>query len=472
MALKLGKTAAFHFLTQVVVSLSGFIATFAVARLLGAGPLGVYAKAVAVLFLVAVPIIAVHTAVIKRMSEGEDRAEFFGAGLVIVGAIVVGLVVAALVARPYFEAYIGAPVTAEFILLLVGTGAFRLLQAVLSGEKRVARSGVIQSVERIVRTALQIGFILVGYAVSGLLLGHGLALVTAAVIGLALVDTRPRMPDRSHLQSLAAYSRFSWLARLKSRAFSWTDTAVLGFFVTSSLIGVYEVAWTLSAALILVSKSIQHTLFPELSDLGTHDDFERIHHFLNEGLVFTGVFCIPGLVGAALIGPRLLAIYDQEFRVGGSVLVILITAQLVAAYGEQFVSAINAIDHPEVAFRISGLFVVANVVLNVALVSVYGWEGAAVATAISAGGLSVAGFAALSRLVGRPSLPWAEFGAQVLASTVMGGVLYLTRFTVPMTWNWTLVLVFGAAAVYSGVLVTVSTRIRGKAVSLIRSVAG
>ena len=462
MALKLGRTAAFHFLTQVVVSLSGFAATFAIARLLGPEPLGYYAKATAVLFLVVVPILAIHTAIMKRISEGDGDGEYFGAGLLLIGGIVLVLAVGTLLGRSYFEAYIGAPVSTEFVLLLLATGLFRLVHGVLTGEKQVGRSGLLQSVDRILRTFLQVSFIVLGYSISGLLIGHAVALLTAGLIGIFFVRSWPRFPSRDHIESLTEYARFSWLARLKGRAFGWTDTAVLGFFVASSFIGIYEVSWALASTLILVSNSVQHTLFPEFSDLSTDKNYERIHHLLNEGLVFTGVFTVPGLIGAALIGPRILAIYGGVFRAGATVLVVLILARLVAAFGEQFISAINAIDRPEVVFRISAAFILLNVVLNVGLIWQFGWQGAAAATALSSAGLFVAGFVAITRLIGRPSLPWRSFGAQVAAALGMGVVLFGLRESVPAGHYWTVALVVTSAIVYTVLLVVLSTRVREK----------
>jgi O-antigen/teichoic acid export membrane protein len=469
MALKLGRTAAFHFLTQVVVSLSGFVATFAIARFLGPEPLGFYAKATAILFLVVVPILAIHTAIMKRISEGDSKGEFFGAGLLMIGGIVLVLGILTVLGRSYFSAYIGAPVTAEFVFLLVSTGLFKLVHGVLSGEKQVGRSGLLQSVDRILRTLLQVGFIFLGYSISGLLIGHAVALMTAGLLGAFFAHSWPRMPSKDHLRSVLEYARFSWLARLKGRAFGWTDTAMLGLFVASSLIGIYEVAWALASTLILVSNSIQHTLFPEFSDLSTDDDYDRIHHLLNEGLVFTGVFCIPGLVGAALVGPRILAIYGGAFRAGSVVLVLLILARLIAAFGEQFISAINAIDRPRVVFYISATFIIVNVVLNGTLIWAYGWQGAAVATTLSSTGLFLAGFGAITRLIGRPTLPWKSFGSQVLAASGMGGAIFILRDLVPTGHYWTVALVVAAAIVYTVLLVGLSGRVREKVRGLVRS---
>ena len=53
--MRLGRTAFLHFLSQVVVSVSGFAATFAIARLGGADVLGGVAVAVALTFWLDVP---------------------------------------------------------------------------------------------------------------------------------------------------------------------------------------------------------------------------------------------------------------------------------------------------------------------------------------------------------------------------------------------------------------------------------
>ncbi|MDN4015205.1 hypothetical protein QX233_22415, partial [Chryseobacterium gambrini] len=76
--------------------------------------------------------------------------------------------------------------------------------------------------------------------------------------------------------------------------------------------------------------------------------------------------------------------------------------------------------------------------------------------------VGVSGYA-LTRLVGRPRVPYRDIGAQVAASLVMFAAVLAGRGAVPDTLGWTFVLVGVGAAVYVGVLLALSARVRRKA---------
>jgi O-antigen/teichoic acid export membrane protein len=245
------------------------------------------------------------------------------------------------------------------------------------------------------------------------------------------------------------------------------DTIVLGFFVSATFIGIYEAAWGLASLLATVSSSIQNTLFPEMSELSERDDYERIHHYLNEGLVFSGIFIIPGIFGSLVIGQRVLQFYRPEFGRGAGILIILVLAYGADVYGSQFLNTLNAIDRPDIAFRVNVVFVAVNLVLNVALVATVGWYGAAVATMASTALRFALGYRQLATVIGAPEVPLLELGKQGLAAAIMAVVVSVARPYPPSNRAGTLALVATGAAVYLVLLLAFSTRVREKGLNLL-----
>lgn len=475
-----GRTTIIHFGSQVVLSVTGFVATFAIAYLLNADGLGLYAVAAAMgHFWLVIPAEAVGSAITKRMSEREAPGAFMFAGYLLNVIVGITLAMSIYVIGSFLPDFV--PVNNVFFqvlteyrlqiaLLVISSVAFRTSLAVLDGAKMVAVEGAVQASERLIRTCLQIGLMLGGFGVSGLLLGQTASMALTGIVGAVLHDVTLERPTRRHIYRVLSYARYSWLGSLKSRVFGWMDTLVLSFFVGSSLIGIYEAAWGLASLLAMVSASIRRTLFPELSELATSGNRERVHHFLNEGLAFGGIFVIPGLFGAAIIGERVLRFYRPSFGKGALILLILVGAYVIEVYGSQFVSVINAVDRPDVAFRVNIVFVTVNLVLNVALVYEFGWYGAAAATAITS--LVWAGLAlySLGKIIGPPDIPLSPIAMQVAASFIMTGVVYVVEPLVPSTRLWTLALVGLGAGVYVITLIAISKRIRNKAQSLLPAI--
>lgn len=479
-----GRETLIYFTSQVASSLAGFTATWFIANRLGAATLGKYSVVVALLFWLGVPMSAVDNAIKKRVSENVEPKAFMGAGHavnVVLTAVVVGAV---LLFRGQVNALVGAPVATSLALLVVARSLFDAVISSLRGQKRVGVSGWIKTTEKVLRSVFQIALIVLATAtIGGLVLLYVAALLLSTVIGVYFFKFWFSRPTREHVRSLLDFAVFASLGTIRTRAFAWMDTMVLSFFagatpmilaafvaapatVTYTEIGIYEVAWTLASVLALVSIAIKQALFPEISELGVEADFGQVRHLVNEGLAFTGIFGIPGAFGALVVGSELLTVYRPVFARGGQILVLLIVTRLFAAYGVQLLNVISALDRPDITFKINGVFIGSNLLLNVALIAWLGWYGAALATLLSS--VVVLGLAAwqLRSLIDGLSVPTREIGYQVAASLVMYLVLRWLDTMVESTFTTAMALVCVGAAVYAVVLVALSDRVRQKGLSV------
>lgn len=477
MSSRLGKTAVFYFGTQVGSTVAGFAATWYINVVLGASVFGEFSTAVALLFWLNVPASAIGNALKQRTSEGQEQGAFLAAGHLL-NLVVNGALVALILAfGEQINIFVGADVALVFAALVGARAIFDVTVSSLRGFKQVGTSGAIKMTEQVLRSGIHIGALFfVGVGVAGLVAGYMVSLLISTAAGLIVLRGRPARPERRHVSSIVSFARFAWLGTLKTRAFSWTDVlvmrglslSVIGLAaVSKEQIGIYKVSWTVASALALASIGIKQTLYPEFSELGVAEDYDRIHHYLTEGLTFAGVLGIPGLFGAIAVGDTLLTVFGPEYAVGGGILVILIISRVLAAYAEQFLGVINAIDRPDVTFRINLAYVVVNVVLNVVLIALFGWYGAAAATVASAGFSAATAGYALSTLIGRPDIPVGEFARQVVAAAVMFGAVVAFQRALPGTLTWTVVVIAIGTGVYGVTLLAISATVRQKAVGFL-----
>lgn len=461
--MQLGRTALIHFASLVLKSVAGFVATLYIARELGAGALGSYAIVTAILVWTSIPSSAIDRAMEKRMSEGEAVPAALGAGLVMNGIVSLALAIVVLLARGPINAYIGIQAAEILAGLLVLNTLYWSVVSGLRGQKRVAVAGIAQVFNQSSRTLAQIGLIVAGFGITGVLVGHGISLLLAAVLGFVWYEVEPSMPSREDIESLYDFARFSWLNIVQSRAISSMDTIVLALFVQSSLVGIYQVTWTLASMLYLFSNSIRSTLFPEMSELSASADYDQIRHLFDEALAYSGLFVLPGLFGAALLGDRVLRIYSPEFTQGASILMLLIVARLLTAYGEQCIGVLNAIDRPNLTFRINAVFIVTNVGLNFALIYFFGWYGAAFATVLSTGLMFLLSLWMLDQELGGLSIPYGELGRELTAGAIMAVFVFGLRGIAPPSNLGTILLVGVGAVIYTVSVLALSTRLRKKA---------
>jgi len=467
--LRAGQTSVVVFLSKILASVLGFAATVYVARLLGAEALGIYSLALTLVsWLGLFGTMGVTSGIKKRVSEQEEPAAYVAAGAVIMGALFAVVAVGILLFRGQVNEYVGYPAAGYVVLMFGVTMAGNLVSAALNGQHLVHVAGALSPVNHGSRAGTQIAALAASLGIAGMFGGYVVGyLVFIVAGGVILVRDLPTLgrPRRRHVRRVLGFAKYAWLGGLRNKAYGWVDIALLGVFVQTALVGYYTAAWNIAQFLGIFGTAVSQTLFPKMSENAADESPEAVAALLNTAMAFAGLVMIPGLVGGTLLGERILLIYGSDFTQAGLVLSVLIGATLLQAYQKQLTTTLNALDRPDVAFRVNLAFIVVNVVLNVALIAVYGWIGAAVATTASVGiSLGIAYWYVDSLLEFR--LPTGEIAKQWIAAGVMGAavlaLLWLESAYIGVGSNIVVVLTLVAvgAVLYFGTLLLISTRFR------------
>jgi O-antigen/teichoic acid export membrane protein len=301
----------------------------------------------------------------------------------------------------------------------------------------------------------QVGIVILGFGVVGLLAGYAAGMLVAFLCGIYFISVDVARPSRRHFQSLYSYAKYSWLQSFQGRTFSYMDVLVLGFFVSSDFIGIYQISWQIASFLVIFASSISQTLFPKISEISEGENEQYIVSLFTDSLSYSGIFIIPGFIGGVILGDDILRIYGTEFSAGEMVLSILLFSRLIYVYQSQIVSTINAINRPKIGFKINLVFVVSNIGLNVILVWQIGWIGAAIATTISAAISLALGLHYITDII-PVQWPIKEISLQWLAALVMAVfILVLSRlqsisgYSISPTVDVVVLVVLGAAVYFN-----------------------
>jgi O-antigen/teichoic acid export membrane protein len=409
----------------------GFVATIYFARKLGSSVLGVYFLVLALVgWLKLGNNMGISLALTKRISEGDKKSQHLIAALSLVTVAFVLISVGVYIARGQVNQYLGDDLYAYVVLVLAADVAFMFVGSVMKGEQLVHAQGLVSLSKTVLRVTIQISAVVLGLGVVGLLVGKAVAALVLATVAVVLIVTyfgrsiSLKIPKGEHYLSLINYAKFSWLSSMKGKIYQRMDIIVLGFFVPTNLIGIYSICWNVAAFLEIFGKSLSTTLFPEMSKRSSEDGVGGVSSHIENALAYAGLIVIPGLVGAIVVGRGILNIYGGEFRQGYIILTILVGSTLVHGYHKQIVNTLDAIDRPDMTFVVNVFFAVTNISLNVVLVYIYGWTGAAVATLVSITASMVLAYKLLSGIIDF-SVPYTEILKQLFSAAVMGLLVYV-----------------------------------------------
>jgi O-antigen/teichoic acid export membrane protein len=203
-----------------------------------------------------------------------------------------------------------------------------------------------------------------------------------------------------HIKSLSKFSFWVFLNSSGILVFSTADTIMIGYYLNNADVGVYRIMLQFTSVAAFTTIALRSTLWPRVSRWGKTGETELIEKSLSRAFTYSLILAVPMFAGGVLLGDKLIYyFYGTEFVRGYVVMVLFFIMQIVNIFLFLFTSYLSALDLLKEMFKITAIAVAANIILNAALIPVFGIAGAAVASLVTMVFNAVLAMRVLSRTI-------------------------------------------------------------------------
>jgi O-antigen/teichoic acid export membrane protein len=409
---------------RVVSRLVALVMVIKLANYLGPDGYGRYATLVAYSALVSVVAdFGLSPLYTREAARDPERQSAFLATL-LSGKVVLAIASALILAVALWTAGLGGLIIPGAALLVL-TSYASLLRNTFYARGRLE----FEAVAILAEIAIQFSLIVVGarlhapvaffvwaYAASfGFTCVYCLVVIPLSGLGRIRLAFEPKL-FRSWLPLAFPFALGAFLTNLYFRA----DVPILSHFRSFQEVGWYQFAYKPFEALQFVPLAVQAAVYPLLA-VYFREGGPRL------GVAYERFFKVlvllgwPLTVGTAVLAHRIGALF-RLYPQSEPALRILALAIVFLFANSAFTAMLYAIDRQNLFAWLTGIAVVVNVALNLALIPLYGYLAASATTVVTEIAFSIGGWWFVSR---RHRLPWVRLSWRiVVAGLVMGAVLF------------------------------------------------
>lgn len=337
---------------------------------------------------------SIRTAVEKRISEGGPRPEIISTALSIKSIVLLVVCTVLWFSRSWVNDYIGVEIIVPLIFSVVIADFGNLFIRIIAGDLDIGATAVVELSRSVVWLVGGLVLLTYGFESTGLIYAYVVGTLVMTLWALKRCDLAIGTPSLSLAMSLWAYSKYDIIGGASSRINNWADVLIIGFFLSSSAVGVYEIAWRITKITGLMSVGISQTMFPDVSNAAAKNDMSRVRENIHTAILWSTIFVIPALFGGILLGDQILDIvFGVSAPEGAVVLSILLLGHSVFVNFTPCKRILDGLGGVHLSARGTAVMALVNVVLNIILTQSHGIVGAAVGTSVSMGvGLLIVGF--------------------------------------------------------------------------------
>lgn len=242
---------------------------------------------------------------------------------------------------------------------------------------------------RVLIVGLSVVAIYSGLGLSGLAWADAMTRVLISLVGLYILEKKVFPILKNKVKAVKDYTemwRYSYpliLSSLLWMVISYTDTLMIGYFMTPEDVGVYNAALPLAQLLLMVPSAVIPLFMPKMSEMiGKGRSYKPI--LRKTILAIFGLNLIGGPILIVFGKPILIMLFGEAYVVAYASMVVLVFGYLLTSTMARPLNGIlSAQKRTKVILHINIVAASSNILANLLLIPKYGLVGAAWATTLS-----------------------------------------------------------------------------------------
>jgi stage V sporulation protein B len=456
MASKLARGSVIIFIGNIIFRIGGYVYRFLMATLLGPaayGILGITLPFQGIFQILSAgglpPAIAKYVSQYNALNK-EDLAHqtvYTALKIMVFLGILMGILMVFLVA-PWLANILNKP---EALLPLQAVGLITPF-SVIVGAFRGAFQGVYKmeyilytrAIEQLFMILCAVALVMIGLsafgAVLGSVLGFALSALSAYIIfkkymgkyipkpGADFIFTKKQEIQLSI--SLITFSIPVTIAALAEMAIYSACTIIMGYYLSSTLIGYYTAADPIGRLPLIISSSLATTILPAVSEAYSLKDKNLLEKYVTNAYKYGMVFVVPMCVGIALYSKEILNVVyftNHAYMAGAAALAVLVIGMTFYSVFTISSSIVQGIGNPRVPMYILVFGTIVTVALGFYLIPLYGILGGSWAITIASIAMMVP-MLIITFHITKTKAPIGFFAKIVIASIIMGLPIYFIQY--------------------------------------------
>ena len=362
----------------------------------GASGLGLWVMLFAITSLLGVTNLGIPGATIKYVAEFKDDKNklYQVVSVSFIISIILGIVtaVALFITADIITGIFDMPLLTPLFKLYILTIPFNYMVGSVIATLNGLREMKLVSFLNVTSGSLNFGLVIIpiilGYGIKGAVIGLIIATITYAFIAIFFFRkfiihlTFPKF--RETAKKLLHFGIQTVMSGIVSIILYRIDVLMIGYFMTSTEVGIYSVAIGIARMIWIIPQSINTVSYPTFSYYWGKGEHDVVNKLFDRGLKYSACMLAPIGLGLAIFGKdAILLLYGTTFLPAVLPLQILLIGAVVRGIWISIGTIFSAVGRVDLGYKIPPLTAIPNILLDYALIPYYGILGAAIATTIS-----------------------------------------------------------------------------------------